>query len=378
MALTNFAALTNEEKTAWSLDFWTEARNMSFINKFAGRGQNSMVQRITELKKSEKGARAVITLIPDLTGDGVVGDYTLEDNEESLNLAEQVIRIDQMRNATRISGRVVDQKSIVNFRETSRDRLAYWLADRIDQIAFLTLTGVAYTQSNGGAVRTVLDAGQNLGDLEFAADVAAATDDRHFRWVAATNTWEDGDEAQVVAADKITYESLVRAKARAKDRYMKGIRLNGEEVYHVFLPPQGMADLRLDTEFLTNVRNAMPRSKSNELFAGTSSVMVDGMVIHEHRHVYNTSRATAKWGGGTPVDGYAALFCGAQALGMADIGNAYWDEEMFDYENQIGISVGKMLGFLKPKFTTNYATAGKASVQDFGVMRLDYACPNLA
>ena len=78
MAKTNFAALTAEEKTMWSLDFWKAARNLSFINQFAGRGANSMVQRITELKKSEKGARAVITLIPDLTGDGVTGDYDLE------------------------------------------------------------------------------------------------------------------------------------------------------------------------------------------------------------------------------------------------------------------------------------------------------------
>ena len=74
MALTNFAALTSEEKTAWSMDFWKQARNNSFIAQFAGKGANSMVQRVTELKKSEKGARAVISLIADLEGDGIMGD----------------------------------------------------------------------------------------------------------------------------------------------------------------------------------------------------------------------------------------------------------------------------------------------------------------
>lgn len=373
MALTNFAALTNEEKTMWSLDFWKAARNLSFINQFAGRGPNSMVQRITELKKSEKGARAVITLIPDLTGDGIVGDYTLEDNEESIGLAEQVIRIDQLRNANRLAGRLADQKSIVNFRETSRDVLAYWIADRMDQLAFLTLTGKAYTFKNNGGTRSVLAAGANLSDLEYAADVAAATADRHFMWTGAGG-WVAGDEgAAFDNAEKISYASLVRAKSMAKDRYLRGIRTGaGEEVFHVFVPPTVMADLKLDSDYIANVRNAAPRSKSNELFAGTTSVMVDGLVIHEYRHVFNTTGAAggSKWGTGGNVDGAAVLFCGAQALGFADIGNAMWEEEKFDYKNQVGISVGKMFGFLKPKFTTLYGAGG---VQDFGVMRLDYA-----
>ena len=81
MANTNFASLTSEQLTAWSRDFWRVARNMSFINQFAGSGSNAMVQRISELTKSEKGARAVLTLLADMTGDGITGDNTLECNE---------------------------------------------------------------------------------------------------------------------------------------------------------------------------------------------------------------------------------------------------------------------------------------------------------
>ena len=62
MALTNFSALTAEQKTVWSMDLWKQARNMSFVNRFLGKGPNSVIQHITELKQSEKGARAVITL----------------------------------------------------------------------------------------------------------------------------------------------------------------------------------------------------------------------------------------------------------------------------------------------------------------------------
>jgi N4-gp56 family major capsid protein len=380
MALTNFADLTQEEKTMWSMDFWKQARNNSFIAQFAGKGQNSMVQRVTELKKSEKGARAVISLIADLEGDGIMGDYTLEGNEEAIKAYDQVIRIDQIRQANRLAGRLADQKSIVNFRKASRDVLAYWAADRIDQLAFLTLSGVAYTSRTNGATRSVEAAdGANLSELEYAADVTAPSDDRHFRWDTPTTSWKAGNTALVEDGDTITYGSLVWAKAMAKDKYIRGIKTGGgEEVYHVFLTPTAMAQLRLDEDYITNVRHAAPRSKNNELFAGTSSTMVDGMVIHEFRHVYNTYGIAdgSKWGTTSTgsTDGCRALFCGAQALGMADIGNAYWEEDDFDYNNSPGISVGKMLGFLKPIFTTQYSQTAEVK-QDFGVMCLDYATP---
>jgi N4-gp56 family major capsid protein len=381
MALTNFNNLTTEEKTMWSMDFWKVARNNSFISQFAGKGANSMVQRVTELKKSEKGARAVISLIADLEGDGVMGDSTLEGNEEEIKSYDQVINIDQLRNANRLEGRLADQKSIVNFRSASRDVLAYWAADRIDQLAFLTLSGIEYDTRTNGAVRPVLAAGRNLSDLEFnptAAGVVGArppSDDRHFRWDSTVNDWKAGDTTAVVAGDTITYASLVWAKSMAKNKFIRGIKTGGgEEVFHVFLTPTAMATLRLDADYMANVRNAAPRSKNNELFAGTSSTMVDGMVIHEFRHVFNTQglASGSKWGGTGVVDGCRALFCGAQALGMADIGNAYWEEDDFDYANSPGISVGKMLGFLKPKFNSLYSNTAEP-VQDFGVMALDYS-----
>ena len=47
--LSNFALLTNEQKTVWSMDLWEQARNLSFINQFLGKDSNSMVQHVTEL-----------------------------------------------------------------------------------------------------------------------------------------------------------------------------------------------------------------------------------------------------------------------------------------------------------------------------------------
>lgn len=361
--LTNFAALTSEQKTVWSMDLWKQARNQSFINKFLGKGPMSLVQHITELKKTEKGARAVITLLADLTGDGVAGDRTLEGNEESMQTFDQVIRIDQLRHANRHEGRMADQKSVVEFRGNSRDTLAYWLADRIDQLAFLTLSGVSYAKTNKGVNRV----GSDLQFLEFAADVTAPTTNRRLRWDGTNKTLvANAATSSIAATDTPTWNMLVQLKAYAKDRYIRGVSENGEETFHAFLTPSAMAKLKMDNDYMLNLRHAQDRSGTNPLFTG-SSVKIDGIYLHEFRHVYNTANAASgsKWGGSSTVDGCQILFCGAQSLGMADIGAPEWVEKGFDYENQQGISVGKILGFKKPTFGSIYENG---SVEDFGVI----------
>jgi N4-gp56 family major capsid protein len=339
-----------------------------------------MVQRISELTQSEKGARAVLTLLADMTGDGIVGDNTLEGNEEALRAFDIVVTIDQLRFANRLSGRLADQKSVVNFREHSRDALAYAMADRMDQLAFLTLSGIGYNLKNNGGLRSSLTTGQNLNDLEFSSNVTAPTSNRHRRF-DATNGIVAGDVTATVAADKLSYSAIVDLKAYAKDQYIRGLRGAGnDEMFHLFVTPQVMADLKLDSDFLANVRQAGIRGPQSSLFSGSSSLMVDGVMIHEFRHVFNTTGATTgtssnagaagyKWGADADVNGSACLFCGAQALAMADIGIPEIVEDTFDYGNQNGISIGKIFGLQKPKYHSD--VTGQS--EDFGVIRLDVA-----
>jgi hypothetical protein len=157
---------------------------------------------------------------------------------------------------------------------------------------------------------------------------------------------------------------LVETKAFMKDEYIRGIKGPGNtEYYHVFMCPQGIAKLKQDSTFIANLQNAGPRGSSNPLFSG-GMITQDGLIIHEFRHVYNSQT----WGSGA-VPGQAVLFCGAQALGMADIGLPYWDEETFDYGNQHGVSIGKIFGLLKPKFNSIYS----GTAEDFGLVRVDTA-----
>jgi N4-gp56 family major capsid protein len=375
MALTNLGLLTNEQKTLWGMDLWKNARNLSFINKFLGEGSGSMINHVTELKKSEKGTRAVITLLADLVGDGIAGDRTLKGNEEGMQTFEQVIRFDQLRHANAHEGRMAEQKSVFSFRDNSKNVLAYWLADRMDQMAFQTLGGRTFALKPDGSARV----GSDLQHLEFAADVTAPSTRRLTRWdnvakTLRTNVTGSNTSNTIVntgtaaTSDYPSWEMFVALKAYAKDRYMRGVGGDaGSEKYHAFLTPQAMARLKLDPVYRDNLRFSQNASVNDKQFSG-DSVTVDGITLHEFRHVPNVSNGisgTNMYGSGLNLQGSQVLFCGAQALGMADIGAPYWEEEYDDYKNRQSISVGKMLGFLKPRFGNIYENN---AVEDFGVI----------
>lgn len=369
MSSTNFGALTAHQLKVWSKDFWREARNKTFVMSFAGSSSNSMIQRVTELKKTIDGDRAVITMVNEAVGDGVVGDNRLKGNEEALSQDEMVIRMDQWRHAHANAGKMNDQRTIVNFREEAMDKLSYAAARIVDELAFQTMSGVAYTLKPNLAPRT----GSQLPLLKFAADVTAPSSRRHFRWDATTGL-EAGDTSQVAAADTPTWAMLVDLKAKAVNEYIRPLRSDeGVECYNVFMSPDGIAALKKDTQFLTAWQQAQKRGDENPLFKGTKhggkqGIYIDGLNILEYRNVITTKGTATKWGGGT-VEGQRVLLCGAQALAFADWGLADWEEEHDDYKNQFGISIGKIFGLLKPQLFSTYA----GSKQDFGVLCLDTA-----
>lgn len=370
MALTNFAALTPEQKIVWSRDVWRDARDMSFINKFTGTGENSIIQRITELTKTEKGEKVLMHLLADLVDDGIVGDNEREGNEEEMMTYTDDITIDLISHGVRQKGKLADQKTVVGFREHARDVLAYWLANRMDQLAFLTLAGVGYDKNNDGSPR----GSGAFASLAFAADVSAPTANRHYMVSDNGTAYQGivpGNTAGMVATNKLSYEAIVDITTLAKTNYVKPLMSGGKEYYVAFVRPEALAQLKKDQDFQRAVVTGLPRNESNPFFSG-GTVTVDGLVFHEHRLAYNTKGATSgvdKWGAGSDVDGARMCVAGAQALGMADLGTPEWSEKLFNYDSSPGINVDKMFGLLKPKYYTNYSQ----SIEDFGVMAVDHA-----
>lgn len=363
MSFTNFAALTPQQKVVWSRDVWAAARDQMFIKKFIGSGDNAVIQRITELTKTERGEQVLMQLVADLVGDGVIGDNEREGNEEALQSYTQLINIDLITHSVRNKGKLADQKTVINFREMGRDRLAYWLANRVDQLALLTLSGISYAYQNDGSLRV----NSPFPNLAFAADVTAPSSKRALMWngtaLVASNT------ASITSAYVPSYKMIVDAVAYAKSHYVKPLMAGGKEYYVMFVQPGTLAALKKDADYQRAVTNLALKSGEDSPFFTGGTVTIDGVVIHEHRLVYNTKglASGSKWGGGA-VDGTRTLLCGSQALGMADIGVPEWNEKLFQYGSQQGINVDKMLGLVKPKFYSIY----DKSVEDFGVITIDH------
>ena len=167
MAKTNFSALDDDAKKYGHVIRGTKhAKRCSFRSSWVQ--LNAMIQRITELTKSERGTEAIVTLVPDMHGDGIVGDNELTGNEATLTAHQDKVEVDQLRNAVKNTGKMNDQKTVVNFREQARDQLAYWLSDRMDQMTFLQLAGLDFAQTNDGRVRPGQGKNDdNLSDLAF-------------------------------------------------------------------------------------------------------------------------------------------------------------------------------------------------------------------
>ena len=278
------------------------------------------------------------------------------------------ITIDLISHGVRQKGKLAEQKTVVKFREHARDRLSYCLANRMDQLMFLTLSGISYAYNNDGSART----SGAFASLAFASDVAAPTTNRHVNITGASSAYTGlvaGNTATIDAEAKLTYEAIVDLGVYAKTKYVKPLMANGKEYYVLFVRPEGLAQLKKDQDFQRAVVTGLERGKDNPFFTG-GVVTVDGMVIHEHRLVYNTKGATSgsKWGSGGTVDGSRALLCGSQALGVADLGNPEWAEKWFQYNSSPGINIDKMFGLLKPKFYSTH----NAAIEDFGVIAVNH------
>lgn len=376
---TALGALQPEQKKAWVRESIRTFRENFFFQKFLGTSENSIVQHVTELKKTEKGDRAMIGLVADMAGNGVVGDNDLKGREEALESSWVEIICDQLRNGTKSKGRVDNQRSVFEFRKESRDKLGFWRANITEELMMLTGAGVSYALNTDGSLRTAN--GQDLlTELDFASLVSAPSSQRHFAFNGTDLV--AGDTTAVTTGFVPKYGMIVDAAAEARTRGIKPLRVGGQDYYVYLCHPKTFARLKKDADFRDVLVNAADRGAKNPVFTGASAITVDGLIIHTNNRVFNTSNATTgsgggdagklgyKWGATAAVNGTRSMLMGCQAIGYADLfGAADWYEGKDDHDNKDVISISMYSGIIKPKFK---AKAG-ATVQDFGLIAIDLA-----
>lgn len=258
---------------------------------------------------------------------------------------------------------MAEQATVIRFREQARDKLAFWLPNKIDEMMFLTAAGRAYTLQTNGAARGI----SALTQLKFASDVTAPSTNRIMYAGSATS------EATLTANDKMSWEVIVRARTQAERQGIRPIKQGGKNYYCIVMSPEEKRDLVLDPTYQTIVSRAAEKGKNNNPLFDNSDVTVMGTVLYEHRKVFNTTGllSGSKWGSGGTVEGAQAQLLGAQALGLALIGNATWGEsDKTDYQNRPGIGYGRKFGLLKPQFKP---LANSTSKEDYGTIAIKTA-----
>lgn len=368
MAANNFAAQQADEKLIWARLTWKAMRDKLFVKNIVGVGENQPIQKITELTKTESGDRCVFYLVNELSEDGGVGDDDREGREEAMTSSSQEITIDLLNHGIKEKGKMTEQKSVLKTREFARDRLAFWLANRVDQMAILTLSGIGYEYNLDGTLRPL---NSKLKNLKFAADVAAPTTKRLLTW-NGTTLLGNGDtgfgNGNITSSYIINYKMIVAVGAYMRTHRIAPLQSGGKEYFLMLMHPMCYAQLKLDDKFQNALVNAGQRGDNNAWFTG-ADVTVDGMIIKQHNLIFNTMGAPngQKWGGGS-VNGTRTLVLGSQALAMADLNTGDWVEKLFQYDSQWGVNVDKMFGFKKPKFYSQY----DQGVEDFGCVCVDH------
>src|SRR5437879_5025343 len=171
MAVTSFATGDSLAVKLWSKKVSVEALKQTWCFKFMGKDDSSVIQIYDDTSKGP-GDRIRVPLRRLLTGNGVLGDATLEGNEERINYYNDDVYIQQLRHAVRKGGRFTRQLVPFDIREHARLSLQDWWADRIDTWFFNQICG---------------NAGQT--DIRFTGNqTAIAADSDHVIYAGAAST----------------------------------------------------------------------------------------------------------------------------------------------------------------------------------------------
>lgn len=362
MAVTSYGTNDPLAVKLWSKKLAVEVLKETYATRFMGEDTNSLIQIKDELEKSP-GDKITYGLRMQLAGLGVIGDGTLEGNEESLTTYSDAIVINQLRHAVRSAGRMSQQRVPFSIRDEALAGLRDWWTNRLD-LSFMNQLGCNTAEVNfvatGGTQNTGLQAPFSLTTSN-PADV-------HYISANTATTW--GDE-NITTTNTFNLTMLDKAVERATGSLGLGtsntgyapirpIKMNGSEWYVQFLHPYQVTDLRINTatgQWLDIQKAAMTGGEvdDNPLFTGALGCY-NSTILHKDVRVPTGVNSATSTTSVTTVR--RAPFAGAQAVMLAfgrESGpeRYTWVEELFDYENQLGVAAGLVFGMKLTTFNSD-------------------------
>lgn len=318
----------------WAPDLMKETLKKAYALRFMSKGKDSLCTIKTDLTDKEGGDRIRVGIRMQLKGAGVKGDNTLEGNEEALETFNQDVYIDQLRHAVRSRGKMSEQRVPFSVRAEGRDGLSDWWSERIDRWFFNQLCGNT----------------AEVDDRYYGFNAPVAPDADHITYHQSGSTAETSISNTTVARFRLKAIDTAVEKAKLAVNTIRPIRVDGKNMFVVFLHTWQVTDLRTDagdSQWKDIQLAAMQGGKisGNPLFTDALGVY-HNCVLHESTRIPSAP---------TNANVKRAVLAGAQSLSIA-FGRKFgknvfsWKEELFDYENQLGIAAGCQAGMNKTRF----------------------------
>lgn len=367
MSATVFGTSDPKTQKKWSSTLaYDQAKQSYFEGRFIGESDNHIIQKKNDLA-SDAGDEVSFDLCVQLRAQPTFGDARLEGKEEALKFFTDQVKIDQVRHAVSLGGRMSRKRVAHDMRSVGKNRLSAYFAKLMDEFYFMYLSGARGINQ---------DFTMSTDFAGFAGNSFEAPDADHILYGGAATS-----KASLVVGDKMTKAVIERAVNKAKMMQARNPETanmvpvaNGAEDQYVLLMSEDQAyDMRTaDTTGWLDIQKAAAgaEGRSNPIFRGGLG-LVNNTVLHSHRSIVRFS----DYGAGVNLNAARALFMGRQAAVVA-YGNAgggvrySWEEITKDYKNEPAIASGFIGGIKKTRFNS----------KDFGVLSIDTAAkdPNAA
>ena len=229
---TQFVTSNALTRKRWAKDLFKIILPAVEFQYLVGSGSDSIVQMRTELGKGE-GDEITFGIRLPLQGEGVIGDDTLEGNEEGLRFRDFKMTIEEINHAVDTGGKMEEQRVPYNLVQEGKSALQEWWADRLSDYLINVLCGVS----------TWKWAGKTFAQ--------ANTDPTTYHHLKVN----DVAEGSMTAADTIDLTFLDRAKQRAdlmnkqheKTFKVRPLMKGGKRYYRVILHNYVFDNLRQNT-----------------------------------------------------------------------------------------------------------------------------------
>lgn len=326
----------------WSNDFYMEmVRDMGF-SRDIGDSENDIIQNVDDLE-SKPGVTVNVALLHSLTGDGVDGDDTLEDNEEQAASFNYEVSTTQRRNAIRV-GKAEQKKSGIDLIKAYRPALRLWAQEDLDD---LIIEKMQVAQTDGTtAYASSTEASKDAFLL--AANPTPASNARVLFGAATSNAVADHSTGLGNidgTADDLSPAilSLMKRLVQGCTPKMRPVKVDGGEWWKAYPGPLAFRDLETNME--TTHQNAAPRSLEDNPLFKPGDLVSRGVMVHEVQKMPVVAGVGA---GG--IDVTMVPFCGAQAIVIATKARPVPIEQYRDYKNKHGVGVEVDRGVRKPFF----------------------------